>query len=267
MAMNAVTLLYFSPTGTTGKVLEGIAEGLGADTVRRIDLTSGATRMETKRAAFGDITVIGVPVYTGRVALQAALRLQRIRVKDVPAVIVVVYGNREYEDALLELRNISGEAGFTHLAGAAFIGEHSFSTKDNPIAEGRPDTEDLGKAEAFGRMVKEKINGLGPLESVPLLEVPGHFPYRDRNPSLRVSPETIESACMNCGKCVEVCPMTAIRLHDKTLVTDSDLCILCCACVKNCLSEARALKDPGLVEFAQKLGAMCRRRKEPEFFL
>jgi ferredoxin len=267
MAMTAVTLLYFSPTGTTRKVLEAIEEGLGGDTVKHIDLTSKGTRIQAKRAAFGDLTVIGVPVYTGRVALQAALRLQRIRVKDVPAVIVVVYGNREYEDALLELRNISREAGFTPLVGAAFIGEHSFSTKDNLIAEGRPDTEDLGKAEAFGRMVKEKINHLGSLESVPLLEVPGNFPYRDRNASLGTSPETIETDCIYCGKCVEVCPMTAIRLRDKTLVTDSDLCILCCACVKNCLSEARALKDPGLVEFAQKLGVMCRRRKEPEFFL
>ena len=265
--MTAVTLLYFSPTGTTGRVLEGIAEGLGADTVRRIDLTSGGAKVEMKRGAFGDLTVIGVPVYTGRVALQAALRLQRIRVKDVPAVVVVVYGNREYEDALLELRNISKDAGFTPIAGATFIGEHSFSTKDNPIAEGRPDAEDLDKAETFGRMVKEKINGLGPLESVPLLVVPGNFPHRDRNPSLKSSPETIESVCMNCGKCVEVCPVTAIRLRDKTLVTDSDLCILCCACIKNCLSEARTLKDPRLTQFARKLGVMCRQRKEPEFYL
>jgi flavodoxin len=31
MIMNSIRLLYFSPTGTTRKILEAIAEGLGVD--------------------------------------------------------------------------------------------------------------------------------------------------------------------------------------------------------------------------------------------
>jgi ferredoxin len=265
--MSSVTLLYFSPTGTTRRVLEAIAEGLGPDTVKHMDLTSPGTKIETGRKAFGDLTVIGVPVYTGRVALQAALRLQRIKVKDAPAVVVVVYGNREYEDALLELKNVSLEAGFTPVAGAAFIGEHSFSTRDNPIAEGRPDEADLDQARIFGRMVKKKMGDTGSLQSASNPHVPGNFPYRDRGPSLGTSPEISESDCINCGKCVEVCPVTAIRFVDNALVTDKNICLLCCACVKNCLPEARTLRDPRLTGFAQKLGATCRQRKEPEFYL
>lgn len=267
MTGDSITLLYFSPTGTTGKVLEAIAEGLGSRTIRRMDLTLPGTKMESLAKTPGDLTVIGVPVYAGRVPLQALSRLQRIRVKNAPAVIVVVYGNREFEDALLELRNVSAGAGFIPIAGAAFIGEHSFSTKDNPIAEGRPDEEDLERAKTFGRMVREKMNGVNPPEGMPLLEVPGNFPYRERNPSFKTSPQTDESVCVQCGKCVEVCPVTAIRLRDTTLITDADICILCCACVKNCPAEARSLTDPRLTQLAEKLGAMCRRRKEPEFFL
>ncbi len=259
----AVTLLYFSPTGTTRKVLEAIAEGLDLGPVTGIDLAAPGTGTENP----GDLTVIGVPVYTGRVALPAVLKLQRIRAKGTPAVIVVVYGNREYEDALLELRNIAQEAGFTPIAGAAFIGEHSFSTKDNPIAEGRPDIGDLDQAWAFGTMVKKKMDEAGPFMAPALLEVPGNFPYRDRGPSFRTSPETGESDCLNCGACVEVCPVTAIRLDGKTWVTDRDKCVLCCACVKHCPYGARALNDPRLIELAQRLGVMCRQRKEPEFYL
>ncbi len=61
----------------------------------------------------GGLTIIGVPVYTGRVALEAVRGIQRFKAKNAPAVLVVVYGNREYEDALLELQDIVVEAGFT----------------------------------------------------------------------------------------------------------------------------------------------------------
>jgi len=262
-----ITLIYFSPTGTTGAVLEAIAEGAGPAVVRRVDLTLPGAKLETRDRAPNDLTIIGVPVYAGRVPLEALSRLQRIRVKDALAAVVVVYGNREYEDALLELRNISVESGFTPIAGAAFIGEHSFSTSDNPIARGRPDADDLERARTFGKMVREKIEGAGQQESKPLLEVPGNFPYRERNPSRNTSPETDESTCLNCGKCVEVCPVTAIRQSGASLTTDQGKCILCCACVKNCLPGARTLKDPELIRFTQKLAAICSRRKEPEFYL
>ena len=262
-----IRLIYFSPTGTTRTVLEAIAEGAGPGTVSHVDLTQSGPGFETRGRAPDDLTIIGVPVYAGRVPLQALLRLQRIRAQGARAAIVVVYGNREFEDALLELRNVSVESGFTPMAAAAFIGEHSFSTHDNPIAPGRPDEDDLGRARTFGRMVAEKITRTEAPGSVRLLEVPGHFPYRERGAPLNTCPETDESACIFCGKCVEVCPVTAIRQSDATLTTDPNRCILCCACVKNCLPGARALKDARLTLLAQKLRAMCSERKEPEFFL
>ena len=40
-----------------------------------------------------------------------------------PAVLVVVYGNRAYDDALLELSDIATGAGFVPLAAGAFVGE------------------------------------------------------------------------------------------------------------------------------------------------
>lgn len=267
MIGSAVRLLYFSPTGTTRKILEAIAAGLGEDKAKHIDLTQVGASVGRKKNIKGGLTIIGVPVYTGRVALEAAHRLQQSKAIDAPAVVVVVYGNREYEDALLELRNIAMEAGFTPIGGAAFIGEHSFSTQSAPIAHGRPDHDDLKYARSFGTMVKEKLKQSRKIEAIPKLNVPGNFPYRERGPVRNISPETNDSICVRCAKCKEVCPTEAIVLLNTFLKTDTNKCILCCACVKNCPSGARRLNDSQLIQFIQKLGASCSQRKEPEFYL
>ena len=267
MVMNIVRLLYFSPTGTTRKVIRAIAEGLGADKPKQIDLTSPLSRTGRGRRIRGGLTIIGAPVYTGRVALEAVRGLKRFKAKDAPAVIVVVYGNREYEDALLELRNIAVDSGFTPIAGAVFIGEHSFSKDDTPIADGRPDVEDLNRARLLGKMVQKKMGTSRSFYESPPLKVPGNFPYRERSPSHNTSPVTSESLCVQCGKCAEICPMAAIILHDNQVTTNKETCLLCCACVKNCLARARLLEDPRLIQFAEKLSASCGQRKEPEFYL
>ena len=141
------------------------------------------TRTGRGRTIQGGLTIIGVPVYTGRVALEALQRLQQFKAKDAPAVVVAVYGNREYEDALLELQNIAIEAGFTPIAGAVFIGEHSFSTERTPIAQGRPDADDLDRARSFGTMVQKKISNLESLRNLPPLAVPGMFPTGKEGPA------------------------------------------------------------------------------------
>ena len=155
--MKSVRIIYFSPTGTTRRVLEGIAQGLAVQTIEHIDLTSAGARRGTIREFDEGLTLIGTPVYTGRVPVQAADALHAIKTAGAPAVLVVVYGNRAYEDALLELKGIALEAGFKPLAGAAFVGEHSFSTNTIPIAAGRPDGEDLEKARSFGDWLRGMV--------------------------------------------------------------------------------------------------------------
>ena len=77
--------------------------------------------------------------------MEAALRrtaMERIRMfkgNATPVIPVVVYGNRDYEDALKELSDALSAQGFVPVSAGAFIGEHSYSRKDMPIAAGRPD--------------------------------------------------------------------------------------------------------------------------------
>ena len=105
------------------------------------------------------LAVIVVPVYGGHVAPLAMERLENIRGLDTPTVLVVVYGNRAYEKALMELDAFAIPHGMKVIAGATFIGEHSYSTDKCPIADGRPNESDLNYAEDFGRKIMEKISG------------------------------------------------------------------------------------------------------------
>ena len=65
--------------------------------------------------------------------------------------VVAVYGNREFEDALLELKNTAEQIGFKVVAGIGAIAQHSIA---NTIGEGRPNKNDIEQLNIF----KEKIN-------------------------------------------------------------------------------------------------------------
>jgi flavodoxin len=158
MKLESAKLVYFSPTGTTKAVVQEIARGINPSTVEQIDITTPGARLQPLRTSENELLIIGVPVYMGRVPALLNEWLHAISAQNTPAVCVVVYGNRVYEDALIELKDILTRCGCTPIAGAAYIGEHSFSTDETPTAKDRPDARDLHHAESFGRKIQEKIN-------------------------------------------------------------------------------------------------------------
>lgn len=263
--------ITFSPTGTSRKIAEAVARGIGARTSRTLDLTHTAAPEQTlpRDAA----AVFAVPVYGGRVAPLALERLKPLRGDRTPAVLLVVYGNRDIGSAAQQLAAMLTEQGFLPVAAGAFVGEHSYSTTDHPIAAGRPDGDDLTRAEAFGRAVREKlVTGMpAPIRSerlraprtplVPILRfirfVLGYRREQRRNPVVLL-PRTDAERCVHCGLCVKCCPNDAIGSGDE-LHTDANRCIRCCACVKGCPYAARTFRTP----FAQALSRSFSRRKPP----
>lgn len=150
---------------------------------KEIDLTpaSNATSIEAENT----LTIIAVPTYAGRVAQTALDRLKIIKAHQSPAIIAVLYGNRDYEDALIELRDTVNELGFIPISGGTFIGEHSYSTSTMPTAPGRPDPSDLQIAKTLGRKSVEQLHIYGSASDIPLLEVKGNIPYKEKNPKLQ----------------------------------------------------------------------------------
>lgn len=258
--MHRAHLIYFSPTGTTRNISEKIAQELGVQKVIHYDLTLPAAPIET--VITDGVAIIGIPVYAGRVPELCLQRMQAVTATGIPAVLVALYGNREFEDALVELRDIAVAKGFKVIAAGAFIGEHSYSTLEQPIAAGRPHAEDLQRAVQFGKEVAAKIEGknLNP----PVIE--GHVPYRERVAFGGVAPVTDQEKCTLCGTCAAICPTGVIRLSD-SVTTDADHCIMCCACVKGCEAQARLFTHPLIAERRAMLLKNCSVPKAPQLFL
>lgn len=269
MTINRVRLVYFSPTGTTRRILESIAGGIAAEEVVHLDLTLPAAAEETAPLSAGELVIIGAPVYGGRLPVDAVERFRRIKAGGrILAVAVVVYGNRAFEDALLELKDLAVAMGLSPIAGGAFIGEHSFATRDLPIANGRPDGLDVRVAMEFGEKIRAKVAALPPAGKPAELQLPGRFPYAGGAKRLAVTPVTREDVCTACGTCAGVCPTAAITVHavHGRVATRVELCIRCSACIKNCPEGARSWQDDTVLGFARWLKENCGARKEPEVF-
>lgn len=265
MEIQQVKLVYFSPTGTTQKILESIARGTGIEDIGRIPLTLPQDARKPAARFTDELVIIGAPVYGGRLPVDAVTRFQQLKADNTPAILIVLYGNREFEDALLELKNLAVELGFTPLAAGAFIGEHSFATKEFPIAKGRPDDPDLQKAMDFGKKIRDRITSLKSSDSRTDLEIPGRFPYEGGVRAMAVSPVTNEDTCTLCGTCAGVCPTAAISVNS-SVETKVELCIRCCACIKNCPEEARVWEDAMMETITKWLYENCSARKEPQIF-
>lgn len=132
----------------------------GEPTVTAIDLTHPAGYPAPLPGEA--VAIFAVPVYGGHVAPAALERLREIRGEGTPAVVLAVYGNRSFGTAVAELASFVAGRGFVPVAAGAFVGEHSYSTPETPIAQGRPDARDLAAARAFGAQVREKLAKTGP---------------------------------------------------------------------------------------------------------
>jgi ferredoxin len=259
--------IYFSPTGTTQKAAIAFAEGVKSPP-EKIDLTLPKTRRAFRRSFAGDeLVVVGLPVYRGRLPKNLDDFFSGLRGNETPAVALVMYGNREYDDALLELKLRLEERSFVVKAGAAFIGEHTFSKN---IATGRPDANDLAIANNFGRQTASAIDK----NTSGKLAVKGTYPfttegYEPTNPSSHPTHFRIltKESCVQCRLCVENCPWVAIDADNPATII-SNKCMRCLRCLKNCPVSAKEIRDENfltfLPQFEMKLNA---RRCEPELFL
>ena len=268
MKIQSVKLVWFSPTGTTKAIIQGIARGMkNQSSIELVDITKPDTRKQQLHTSEDELLVVGVPVYMGRVPAVLNEWLYAINARNTPVVCVVVYGNRVYDNALLELKDLLTKRGCIPIASAAFIGEHSFHSPDLPAAsKGRPDIRDLNYAELFGRKIEEKLRSASSVDHIPDIPIPGNHPYGGVTELWSIDFIAVSNGCTECGICAEGCPVGAIDSKNSALI-DTVKCTLCCACIKQCPQSARKMK-PGLMKDAAiRVHKLFRERKEPEFFV
>lgn len=259
MNFKQITGIYFSPTESTKQVVERIAKELHGNKAS-LDLTDAGAKRPDYSFTENEAVIVGVPVYGGRVPKTAVERLRKLHGRQTPAVLVVTYGNRAYEDALVELRDVLTEQGFRMAAAAAVVTEHNIV---GSIATGRPDQKDRDALQAFGRQVDERFHTMPSTYQLSEVAVPGHVPYR----AYSTIPFQIKAskACNGCGLCIRKCPVQAISRTDPK-VTDQERCIACMRCVHVCPTKGRKINPLMLFVAGRKLKKACGGRKEPEFF-
>lgn len=268
-----VCAMYFSATGTTRKIVSGIAREISESNHERIpyqtlDFTLPEVRQEAVSFAPEDVVILGVPVIAGRVPNILLKYLNSITGNGALAIPVVVYGNRNYDDALIELQDILESNGFSVIAAGAFIGEHSFS---KTLAQNRPDEKDMAIVSRFAKEIISKITNPDQRQ---MIVVKGNKPYRkyympqdkDGNPvDLRkVTPKT-NGNCIDCKLCVDLCPMGSINYNNVSQF--NGICIKCGACIKKCPTGAKYYDDANYLRHKQELEIDFVHRREPELFL
>ena len=177
----------------------------------------------------GDLLIVGVPSYAGKVPEMAVRSLRRFLGNNTPAIIVSVYGNRAYDDTLIELKDLMESHGFKLLSAAAVIAQHSIFPK---IAEGRPNADDMEKLHEFASKSRELLIQIPKMSAVSRLMVKGNRPYRDTKP-IPLHPEGSKGKCISCHACVKMCPVGAITMKEP-YKTNEKKCISCGRCVVVC---------------------------------
>ncbi len=263
----------FSPTGTSAKILQSINAGIADSSGPKAEYRD-LTRVPAEDRVFqdADLVIVAAPVYGGKISPLIKQRLGSVSGNGAKCILVAVYGNRAFENALVDFAGFMTGRGFVVCGAAAFVGEHSYSTAETPIAQGRPDAQDIADAGTFGKEIAAKALSceLRSIDIESLKDIPSPagalLAFRDfvmayqkqqaEAPKVYL-PQVDIGRCDDCGACLAACPTAAISSDFHGV--DAEKCIKCCACVKTCPQNARTLSTP----FAKPLSENFSLRKSP----
>lgn len=259
MNISKVHSLFFSATFSTKNVIRNIASLFDNENIEHE--ISGGSSDEIQKLQSDELLIVGVPVFSGRVPEIAVEGINRFKGDGTLAVLVCVYGNRDFDDALIELKNIVRSNGFVPIAAAAIVAQHSVFPQ---IASNRPDDKDYIQINEFCTKIKNLIVSTDSFDSSFDLIVKGCEPYRPIK-NIPIHP-TSGRLCNKCGACAKLCPVNAIPL-DTPKKTDKTKCISCGRCIVVCPRKTR--KYGGLLYMLAnwKFKKNYSERKEPDFFI
>lgn len=227
---------FFSATNTTRTLVRHIASKTGLATKKEYNITKSEGNNGVVTFTPSDLFIVGVPSYAGRIPQISISALNNFKGKNTPAIIVCTYGNRDYDDTLLELKDILVSNGFCIISAGAFVAQHSIFPK---VGFNRPNEQDNIDTDTF---TLESIRLLAETESINDLkeiQVKGNYPYKEIG-NIPLHP-TGNRKCDECGTCIHLCPTNAIP-KDNPRKTDKGKCISCARCIAVCPQNARAFR-------------------------
>lgn len=248
--MNTIEII-FSPTGGTEKVAH-ILGGHWSESTIKIDLSDAKTDFSKCVVGKDDHVLIAMPSFGGRAPAVAIQRLKKIAGNGAKCTLVCVYGNRAYEDTLVEMEDAAKESGFQVVAAVAAVAEHSIMPQ---YAAGRPDASDKKQLEQFAEQIAGKTEAV--------VSIPGNRPYKKAGGAGLVP--KVGKSCTKCGLCAESCPVQAI--DPASFTADAKKCISCMRCVKQCPEKARNVNGAMVSIAAMAIKKACSVQKENELYI
>ncbi|MFA8342514.1 MAG: flavodoxin family protein [Rhodothermaceae bacterium] len=146
--------IFFSPTNTTKKILDGITKGISVTSVKNYNLSSEEIQSISINSG---LSLIGIPVYNGNLHEEAVKQLNKFNAEKQLCVVVITYGDEHYENLLDELKELVKDRGFIPVAAAAFLGKAKFTDINDPVPVDVPDKADIDACLKFGHKINEKL--------------------------------------------------------------------------------------------------------------
>lgn len=246
---------YFSPTGGVKNILDIFLSKWNCEKTL-IDLSNNKANLSDISFNKDDICVFAVPSFSGRVPQFIIPIISGMDGAAAKAILITAFGNRAFDDTLLELFNTLTESNFLCFAAMAAVTRHSVLPK---YGEGRPDSDDISQINEFSEKCRNAV-----IQGVDSITVSGNFPYR-KYQSIPIKPK-VGRSCNKCGLCAKGCPVNAIN-PQKLNKTDKNKCISCLKCVAQCPRHARYINKFILKIADIKMKKLCAGRKENSFFI
>lgn len=246
--------VFFSPTGGTKNALELLGSELDND-FKTIDLTLKKDRDVEYVFDDCDIVIVSAPVYAGRLPMVQNL-FSNLKGNNTKAVVMATYGNRHYDDTLVQMKDILSKNGFKVIAGITPIIPHVYSNK---LGKNRPDFKDIKVFKEFSYKLNEKLKEDILLE----IDLPGNkdFEVFENKPGGKIEKVFKKDLCNDCKMCINECPVSCIG-NDGMI--DKNLCINCMKCVAVCKVGARDFIPTDIRKYLEE---NYLDRKEIEYFL
>lgn len=247
----AIALVYFSATNVTREYATVMAQALREQNcgVTLFNVTPYAARQERLPVEDHDVWVFGFPVYADFAPSVINQWLPTLEGGGKRCAQFLTYGGRTSGYAHFHTKLLLEGAGFQVLFSAEFLGRHSFNVGGWRMLPDRPDQEDLALARDYATLALERFRQ----ESPPLFRLQKPFGYGRNVASLErpaeertrwwPNPSRTAESCSMCRQCETECPTQAFDAGSGK--SDPILCIDCMRCVTVC--------PEGLIQLDERL--------------